>query len=143
MADNSKGTASSVKRGRGKPFVKGDPRINRGGRPRMPDDVRIAFAGAWPKAVDRLLHIIEHSENEAAIIKAAEIILNRACGTPTEGGALKQIADATVSTGEFSPVDMEQFMIERRIPDAALQAAAMEATRAAIDDIAGGETANV
>lgn len=136
----------SAKPTRGKPFIKGhDARRNVGGRPRMSDDVRIALSGLWPYALDELRRIITAdvpAESDAQLkmfgikLKAAELILNRYCGPVSEGGAVQDIARATVETDEIQTVnDILSDMGYKKVPDTELQAAAIDATRAAIDDL--------
>lgn len=95
----------------------------------MPEDVRVAFAASWPMAVKRLLDIVKNSDNEAVVIKAAELILNRACGLPTERGAIAEIAEAKIK--DNSPMTA----LLDGDPDIALQSEATEATRAAIAEL--------
>lgn len=52
---------------------------NPGGRPRTPADIKSAFDAATPRAVERLLELLE-SENEKVALKAAELVLERSLG---------------------------------------------------------------
>lgn len=77
--------APTTKRGRIenlKPFEKGNP--GGPGRPKMPEDVKQAFRALTQSAVKTLADIMQNGEQESNRIRAAETILNRAWGTPTQ-----------------------------------------------------------
>lgn len=67
----------------GRPFKKGEAPISPG-RPKMPEDVKQAFRALTGEAVKTLTAIMQKGEREGDRIRAAEIILNRAWGTPTQ-----------------------------------------------------------
>lgn len=137
MAQNSEKTAKPKKRGQGRPFQKGDdPRRNKGGRPRIPDDVKIALARLWPIALNTLERIIKTGD-DAAKIKAIQIILDRTLGTASDSGVIEQIENATVETDEIISVidSMDTWTTHRRIPDEELKKQAKEAVNNTIDEI--------
>jgi len=76
---------SNVKpRGPGRPIQKGQV-LNPGGRPKVPQDVKDACKAASIEAIETLLWIMRNDESgDNERIKAANIILNRAWGTPTQ-----------------------------------------------------------
>ena len=68
------------KQPRGKPFVKGDPRINKGGRPPLTEVMRIARerkADAQPEVVDFLLSVVrDHGAEMKDRIAAAKSLVD-------------------------------------------------------------------
>lgn len=67
------------KRSRGRPFSPGDPRINRGGRPKEAANVRDLARAHTEEAFEVLLSVMrEGSEN--ARVRAAEAVLARGWG---------------------------------------------------------------
>lgn len=82
MAENSKPKAKQ--KGPGRPIQKGQV-LNPGGRPKIPEDVKEMFRAASPKAAQALIALVESPDaSEQGRIKACEIILNRAWGTPVQ-----------------------------------------------------------
>lgn len=80
MTANSKETPR--KRGRGKPFTKGDKRINLSGRPKSDAEFVAACRERTPKALATLDRAMEDVENNPGpAVKAAEILLHRGWGT--------------------------------------------------------------
>jgi len=58
---------------------------NPSGRPKVPEDVRLAFREMTPLAVRVLREIAENPLGDAGVrVRAAETILNRAWGTPVQ-----------------------------------------------------------
>lgn len=83
MAGNSEGTAKK-KRGAGRPFAKGQSG-NPSGRPKIPEDIKQAFKDLTPKAIETLQKILDDDDAKYADkIKAAEIIMDRGYGKPTQ-----------------------------------------------------------
>lgn len=70
-------------KGPGRPFKKGEAPKSPG-RPKVPEDVKEAFRALTPQAVATLFGIMTEGEQESNRLRAAEIILNRAWGTPTQ-----------------------------------------------------------
>jgi hypothetical protein len=69
---------------RGKPIQKGQV-LNPGGRPKLPEELKAAFRAAAPEALEVLEKVMRSTKAApAARIKAAEVILNRGYGTPTQ-----------------------------------------------------------
>jgi Family of unknown function (DUF5681) len=66
--------------GRFKKGVSGNP----GGRPRTPASVIEATRALTTKAIETLEHMLDNGENEMTRVRAAEILLNRAWGTPAQ-----------------------------------------------------------
>jgi hypothetical protein len=66
--------------GRFKKGVSGNP----GGRPKQSADVVEAARALTPKAIETLEHLLANGENEMTRVRAAEILLNRAWGTPAQ-----------------------------------------------------------
>lgn len=82
MAEKSEKNAR--KRGTGRPFVKGQV-ANPGGRPKIPEDIKQAFKDLTPKAIETLQKILDDDNAKYADkIKAAEIIMDRGYGKPTQ-----------------------------------------------------------
>ena len=64
-------------------FVKGNP--IRGGRPKMPEDMKQAFRALAPDCCRVLCQIVnDESARQADRIKAAEVILDRGFGKPVQ-----------------------------------------------------------
>jgi len=95
MAGNSEGTAkkstkkkttdgTKKKRGAGKPFQPGQSG-NPSGRPKIPEDVKQAFKEASMDACNTLISIAnDKTAKDADRVRAAEAILDRAWGKPTQ-----------------------------------------------------------
>ena len=63
-------------------FVKGN---RSGGRPKMPDEMKQAFKDLTPAALAALAKIVNNEEaRDADRIRAAEVILDRGWGKPTQ-----------------------------------------------------------
>ena len=63
-------------------FTKGN---SGGGRPAMPDDLKKSFKEASPKALETLKRVLDDpGAKDSDKIRAAEIILDRAYGKPTQ-----------------------------------------------------------
>ena len=65
--------------GKGKPFSRNDPRRNKGGRPPIDPDVKAALAAACPRAVERLVELVE-SDDERIALAAAQAVVERLLG---------------------------------------------------------------
>ncbi|MFA5165429.1 MAG: hypothetical protein WC481_07695 [Candidatus Omnitrophota bacterium] len=82
MAQN--GEIKAKRRGPGRPIKKGEV-LNPGGRPKIPEDVREMCRAASSRAIQELLHVFEDEQARPGDkIRAAEALLNRAWGTPTQ-----------------------------------------------------------
>jgi hypothetical protein len=78
--------------GRGRPFQKGDSRINRAGRPRLIVDAQELAKQNTSLAIDTLVAICTSKRSPAmARIMAANSLLNRAHGLPPQGVEIKQV----------------------------------------------------
>lgn len=86
MAENSKGTA---KRGKGRPFEKGQSG-NPSGRPKMDDKTKAILKAAAPDAARLLVEMMNNPvTGEKTRLQAAQTILDRVYGKavqPIEGG---------------------------------------------------------
>lgn len=67
--------------GKGRPFVKGDPRAGR--KPALPPDVRAQLAAAAPKAIETLIRLMD-SPDEKTAVAAANSVLDRHLGRPAQ-----------------------------------------------------------
>ena len=81
MAENSAQTAA-VKRGIGRPFVKGQSG-NPGGRPKLDPEVMEAIRAACPEAVQELIKLVHH-ENPTIALRAITELLDRGYGKPAQ-----------------------------------------------------------
>jgi len=84
------------KKPRGKPFQKGQAPVSPG-RPKMPEDIKIAFRDYTQEALDKLVKImrLDLSIGSANIIaRACETILNRGWGTAPQNMSV-EIKDKT------------------------------------------------
>ena len=63
-----------------KPGVSGNP----AGRPKTPEELRVAFQAAAPKALEVLLEVMANGKSEQTRVKAAEVVLDRAYGKATQ-----------------------------------------------------------
>lgn len=81
MSQKSQGSAKP-KRGPGRRFTKGDPRINRKGRPPLPADVKEAYKVMHPRALNVINECLDHRDARVKL-KAAEMIQDRVEGKPT------------------------------------------------------------
>lgn len=79
MAENSLPTA----RGRGRPFQAGQSG-NPGGRPREALHVQALARERTQEAIEILAEIMRHGKTEAAQVRAAEVLLARGWGQPTQ-----------------------------------------------------------
>lgn len=75
--------------GRFQPGVTGNP----GGRPKMPEELKTRLRDLGPKAVETLEHLLE-SEQERIRLAAAQTLLDRAYGKPSQEVALENVGDA-------------------------------------------------
>lgn len=76
-APQNKGKTSPDRDASGR-LLKGST-ANPGGRPKTPEDIKKAFEAANPRAVERLIELLE-SKNEKVALRAAEIIIERTLG---------------------------------------------------------------
>lgn len=72
---------SAKQRQRGKPFVKGDSRINKGGRPADYGEFRELCRSKSPKAVDALEAAL--ANGDASAVAAARVLLEYGYGKPS------------------------------------------------------------
>jgi len=72
---------SAKQRQRGKPFVKGDSRINRGGRPADYGEFRELCRSKSPQAVDALEAAL--ANGDASAVAAARVLLEYGYGKPS------------------------------------------------------------
>jgi hypothetical protein len=80
-------------RGKGRPIQKGQV-LNPGGRPKIPQEVKDMARAASPQAMQALISILNSDYSRPNdIIRAAEVILNRAYGTPTQSVELSNSAN--------------------------------------------------
>jgi hypothetical protein len=100
-AGNSNRTA---KKAPGKPFAPGKSG-NPEGRPKIPEDVKEAFRALTPEAVATLAEIMRNDDNTGNRLRASEIILNRAWGTPAQSVAL--------TDGEGGPLEVIVRYVDR------------------------------
>ena len=64
-------------------FTKGNP--SNGGRPKLPEELKMAFRAAAPDALDVLIKILkDEGAKHGDRIKCAEIILDRGYGKPVQ-----------------------------------------------------------
>jgi len=95
VAENSKKAA--VKKTPGKPFQKGQSG-NPGGRPKVPEEIKEAFRAAGPNACECLCKIIaDPAAKDSDKIRAAEVILDRGFGKPTQSVDLEATVGAPIS----------------------------------------------
>lgn len=80
MTENSN---KSAKRRPGRPFQKGQSG-NPGGRPKISEDVKEAARAHTQKAIETLVNVLDFGDSSAAKVRAAEALLNRGWGTPTQ-----------------------------------------------------------
>ncbi len=59
-------------------ILKGET-LNKGGRPKLPDDIKEAYAAMHPRALARLSELID-SKNEKVALRACELIVERVEG---------------------------------------------------------------
>lgn len=83
-----------------KPFTKGDPRINRNGRPKMVpglDKLLVEVLGAEVGKKTKVQRILEKLADLAikGDVRAAELLLNRCYGKPVE--TIRATADITTN----------------------------------------------
>ena len=95
-AQNSSGAAKS-KKVPGKPFQKGQSG-NPGGRPKVPEELREAFRANSQDACDALCKILKDpAAKDSDKIRAAEIILDRGYGKPTQAVDLEAAVTAPLT----------------------------------------------
>lgn len=89
----------SKTKGRWKKGESGNPN----GRPKIPEDVKEAFKNATPKAIETLQTILDNPEaRDGDKIRAAEIILDRAWGKPTQSMELDGKVDTAPTVITFA-----------------------------------------
>jgi hypothetical protein len=92
-AEPQENSAPKKARSRGRPFVKGQPSANPGGRPKEANDVKLLAREHTVEAIERLVHWLR-SDNAKASVAAAGALLDRAWGkapqaiTGDDGGPL-------------------------------------------------------
>lgn len=93
MAQNSEKTVKTRRRGAGRPFAKGDSRINIGGRPKK--DIVLAEAARehTAEALGTLVELMRDSDNDSTRRAAASELLDRGWGRAPQtinlGGGVK------------------------------------------------------
>jgi hypothetical protein len=55
-----------------------------GGRKKLPEDVKKAFADATPEAIEILIELMKHSKDDNIRLKAAVEVMNRHLGKPVQ-----------------------------------------------------------
>ena len=101
---DAQNTGNAAKRG--KPFVKGDPRINKGGRPGQLGEFRELCRSHTPEAVQALVNALSSGGTEA--VAASRVLLEYGWGKPSAapedndalresglGGALAKLQELT------------------------------------------------
>lgn len=92
------------------PFASGQSG-NPGGRPRMPDELRKAFQDTTLDALNTLKDVMHNGEKGAERVKAAEVLLSRAWGTPEQAVTLNGgLAVAEVDTSKL-PKDAQESLL--------------------------------
>jgi hypothetical protein len=81
-ANNAKTAPPAKKKVPGRPFSKGDPRINRMGRPKVPAEFVEAMRDRTPAAVDALVRALKSPRTR---VEAAKVILGYSFGKPIQG----------------------------------------------------------
>jgi len=108
-AANSDGAAK--RKPRGKPFAKGQSG-NPSGRKKVPADVIEAAKAHTQTAISTLADICTHGADEKARISAAEALLNRAWGKPTERHELTGANGGPVHTKTTADLTDEELAAE-------------------------------
>ena len=86
---------SSAKAERGRPFKPGQSG-NPGGRPKIPEDVKMAFRAACPEAVEILIGIMRNPKEKTPYrLDAIKTILDRAYGRPVQAQDISFDVDST------------------------------------------------
>lgn len=80
---------------------------NPGGRPKMPEELKKAFQDRTQDALNTLVDVMTNSDRGNERVKAAEVILDRAWGKPT------QAIDANV-TDNTKKIDTSKLTKEQR-----------------------------
>lgn len=75
---------------------------NPGGRPRVAAEVREALEAATPRAVARLVALIDDDDPRIAL-RAAEVVLERVLGPPPAAADFDVFDDGKVDTVDFVP----------------------------------------
>ena len=116
-----------------KPGQSGNP----GGRPGVPPEVRDAARARTTLAIDTLAEVCERSDNDSARVAAANSLLDRAWGRPTQGLELTGAngAPMQLQAGPLGAYTNEQLVTIASTAEAALKAAG--------PGLEGGEPAGV
>jgi len=77
--------------GRFQPGVSGNP----AGRPKMPEELKTRLRGLAPSALDTLEQLLQ-SEDERVRLSAAQALLDRAYGKPSQEVALENTGNASL-----------------------------------------------
>lgn len=105
MSSESSGDQPKKKKPpRGRPFAKGVSG-NPGGRPGLSEDVKQAARAHTMEALETLANVMRGGVKDADRLRAAEVLLNRAWGTPTSsvemsGPGGEQLVIRIVKPGE-------------------------------------------
>lgn len=84
MADNTQEQPNlSPRRGKGRPFEPGKSG-NPGGRPREVAEIRELARKHGPEAIKKLVALMYEADSDAVRVRAAEALLNRGYGMPTQ-----------------------------------------------------------
>lgn len=111
MAQNRE---KSVKkpRGPGRKFQPGNC-ANPGGRPKIPEEVKEMARAASPQAMKALIGILESQDSRPNdIIRAAEVIMNRAYGTPTQSVEMSGSVNGGFMFAALSDDELEKFIAD-------------------------------
>ena len=74
MAENSEKTAKPKKRGRGRPFKKGQSG-NAGGRPKLPEELKQALTADSLELYEKAKRLLDKAERKGALHIAAQLVL--------------------------------------------------------------------